>query len=172
MQIYAGLPLLFVMISGRNIGAFDEFVVCRRNIADFADGVTNRMDTFGLLESSISAAALRQQVYANNIANVNTPNYKRQDVAFETLFQNALNAPQAVPGEQHIPISNTTGTSSLPNVQPVVYTDYSTSVDNNGNNVDLTSEMSALAENQLKYETLVQDVTQRIQRVRAAITGS
>lgn len=134
------------------------------------------MEMMQLLKSSLNAATLRQQVYADNIANAETPNYKRKDVVFETYFQNALqSAPQAQLGETHIPLTSSgvnLNLSTMPNYQPTIVTDTSSSIDNNGNNVDLTSEMSDLAENQVKYETLVQDVTNRIQRTRTAIMGS
>ncbi|WAH35410.1 flagellar basal body rod protein FlgB [Alicyclobacillus dauci] len=132
------------------------------------------MNTMQLLQLSLDTASMRQQVYANNIANAETPNYKRQDVAFETYFQQALeNAPQAKPGEYHIPIPALNGNSStIPDVQPTIVTDETSKVDNNGNNVDLTSEMTNLAENQVRYNVLVQDVTDRLQRLRTAIQGS
>ncbi|WP_067617365.1 flagellar basal body rod protein FlgB [Alicyclobacillus acidiphilus] len=134
------------------------------------------MDTLQLLQSSINAATLRQSVYANNIANAETPGYKRQDVAFETYLQSALeNGSSAQMGEKHIPLPGTstnTSIATLPNIQPVVYTDTSTAVDNNGNNVDLTNEMTDLAENQVRYDTLVQDVSERLSRVQTAIMGS
>ncbi|MFB5191423.1 flagellar basal body rod protein FlgB [Alicyclobacillus fastidiosus] len=126
-----------------------------------------------VLQMSLDAATLRQQVYANNIANAETPNYKRQDVAFETYFQQALNsAPQAQMGETHIPLSTSGSTlNNLPNVQPTVYTDTSSTVDNDGNNVDLSSEMVDVAENQVKYEVLAQDLSTRFQRLTTAIQG-
>ncbi|WAH44650.1 flagellar basal body rod protein FlgB [Alicyclobacillus fastidiosus] len=126
-----------------------------------------------LLQMSLDAATLRQQVYANNIANAETPGYKRQDVAFETYFQQALNsAPQAQMGETHIPLSTSgSALNNLPDVQPTVYTDTSSTVDNDGNNVDLSSEMVDIAENQVKYEVLAQDVSTRLQRLTTAIQG-
>ncbi|SDW30358.1 flagellar basal-body rod protein FlgB [Alicyclobacillus hesperidum] len=136
----------------------------------------SRMNVFQLLQSSINASTLRQSVYANNIANAETPGYKRQDVAFESYLQNALNGTgQALMGQYHIPVGtdeNSVNLNALPNVTPVVYTDNSTTVDNNGNNVDITQEMTLLAENQVRYDTLVQDVSDRITRLRTAITGS
>ncbi|MFD1674709.1 flagellar basal body rod protein FlgB [Alicyclobacillus fodiniaquatilis] len=128
------------------------------------------MNTMQLLQSSIDAADLRQQVYANNIANANTPNYKRQDVEFETYFQQALgSAPQAQMNETHIPLGNTS--AALDSVTPTVVTDDSSTVDNNGNNVDITSEMVDLAQNQVRYDVLMQDVSDRFNRMQTAIQG-
>lgn len=130
------------------------------------------MNTFGLLKNALDAATLRQQVYANNIANSNTPHYKRQDVVFESHLQKALNGPPtAKMGERHIPLNGSLQGQSIPNVVPQVVTDTTSTIDNNGNNVDTTNEMVRLAENQVKYDTLVQDVTNRLQRLRTAIQG-
>lgn len=131
------------------------------------------MNTFQLLQLSIDTATLRQQVYANNIANAQTPNYKRKDVVFESYFQQALQmSPQAKPGQYHISIPAINGTSTnIPDVQPTIVTDKTSIIDNNGNNVDLTAEMSDLAQNQIRYNTLIQDVSDRISRMRTAIQG-
>ena len=43
-----------------------------------------------LLENSLDAGGLRQQVIANNIANLNTPGYQAQTVAFESELRQAL----------------------------------------------------------------------------------
>jgi flagellar basal-body rod protein FlgB len=136
--------------------------------------MNSELATFQLLENALRAAQLRQAVYANNIANMDTPGFKRSDVQFETLLQEALqSAPDA------LSTTDTAG-SALPTgwnwsaalaVQPVVTTDTETSVDNNGNNVDVDAEMARLAENQVRYNALLQDVKSRFDRLRSAIEG-
>ncbi|SIS90739.1 flagellar basal body rod protein FlgB [Alicyclobacillus vulcanalis] len=133
------------------------------------------MTVFDLLQSALDASTLRQAVYANNIANAGTPGYKRQDVAFESLLQGALSGDNSALGETHIPIGGGQteyNLNSLPNVTPQVYTDTSTTVSSNGNNVDITEEMVLMAENQVRYDTLVQDLSDRLARMRTAIMGS
>ena len=128
-----------------------------------------------LLQTALQAADLRQRIYANNIANIDTPGYKRQDVQFESMLQNALeSAPVAVavPGEKHIPIqSGSLNWSSALQVQPVVVQDNSTGIDSSGNNVDVDAEMARLAENQIRYNALTQDLTSRFNRLKTAING-
>ena len=51
---------------------------------------SNVYDYINVLETSLSAAATRQEVIANNIANVNTPNFKRKDVRFETELKHSV----------------------------------------------------------------------------------
>ncbi|WP_206830804.1 flagellar basal body rod protein FlgB [Alicyclobacillus fructus] len=134
------------------------------------------MTVFELMQSALDASTLRQAVYANNIANAGTPGYKRQDVAFETLLQSALaNGTGTGFGQDRIPSDAgqpSLDTSALPDVTPVVYTDTSTTVNSNGNNVDVTEEMVLMAENQVRYDTLVQDLSDRLNRLRTAIMGS
>ncbi|ACV58153.1 flagellar basal body rod protein FlgB [Alicyclobacillus acidocaldarius] len=134
------------------------------------------MTVFELLQNALDASTLRQAVYANNIANAETPGYKRQDVAFETLLQNALSGQASgALGEAQIPIGGDAPSydlNALPDVTPVVYTDPSTTVNSNGNNVDITEEMVLLAENQVRYDTLVQVISGRLYSLRTAITGS
>ncbi|WP_373229599.1 flagellar basal body rod protein FlgB [Cohnella sp.] len=127
---------------------------------------------FQRLESAINAASLRQRVVANNIANLDVPNFKRSDVAFEEMLTNAL----GVQGEsglagkmtnaKHIPINNSYSTPT-----PQVVTDKSTAINNNRNNVDIDKEMSLLAENQLRYNLLVQQVSHDVKMMRIGIEG-
>ncbi len=129
--------------------------------------------TFQLLQSALMATNLRQQVYAANIANAQTPGYKRQDVSFETTLQNALSAPEATLGERFIPIyiPNQPNWQAISEVQPKIVTSNNTMIENNGNNVDIDAEMADLATNQIRFNALVQDVQARISRLRTAING-
>ncbi|QQE80799.1 flagellar basal body rod protein FlgB [Alicyclobacillus sp. SO9] len=130
--------------------------------------------TFHLLEGALSAAQLRQQVYANNIANADTPGYKRQDVVFESLLNQAMQpAPAAQLGVKHmqIPQPGTVNWAAAANVQPRVVTDTSSAQSTNGNNVDMTAEMTRLAQNQLRYNGLVEDMKMRFSQTKTAITG-
>jgi flagellar basal-body rod protein FlgB len=129
---------------------------------------------FGLLQNALRAAELRQTVYSNNVANVDTPGYKRQDVEFEDILnQNLLDVPVAEPGTRFIPVQNPAASDweNLANVSPVVIQDNTSKVDNNGNNVDIDAEMAKLAMNQIRYNALIQDVNIRLNRLRSAING-
>ncbi|MBX5436043.1 MAG: flagellar basal body rod protein FlgB [Alicyclobacillaceae bacterium] len=110
---------------------------------------------FQVIQNALSAARLRQEVYANNIANAETPGYKRLDVSFETALQSALAG----------------GLTQAASVVPQVVQSTSTSVDNNGNNVDMDAEMADLAANQIRYNALVQVLQQDFTRLRTAING-
>lgn len=127
---------------------------------------------FHRLENAINASSLRQRVLSNNIANVDTPYFKRSDVAFEEYLSQAIGA-QGTPvlagkmtNSRHIPIN-----SSYPSPSPQVVTDESTSINNDRNNVDIDKEMSMLAENQLRYNLLAQQVSHEVKMMNIGIKG-
>ncbi|MCZ8520061.1 MULTISPECIES: flagellar basal body rod protein FlgB [Paenibacillus] len=122
---------------------------------------------FNLLERSLDAAALRQKVIADNVANVDTPNFKRSDVRFEELLDQEMNGGGTLVGKRtdakHIEI----GRSSLGTPQTVQ--DSQTIMNNNGNNVDIDYEMALMAKNQLRYNVMVQQVNSEFKKMRAAL---
>jgi len=136
--------------------------------------MTSDLTAFNLLQGALQAADLRQQVYANNIANVDTPGYKRQDVVFEDLLQSQMQqAPPAQMGVQQmaIPQPGNSNLAAVSQIQPEVITDSSSAIQNNGNNVDINNEMTLLAENQIRYNALINDLKLRFSRTQAAIGG-
>lgn len=133
---------------------------------------------FQLLNNALQVADLRQQVYANNIANMDTPGYKREDVHFESALRSAMSntSSSSLLGRQTIPLGqsqdmNDYNWSAMLAVRPVVTVSSGSVISNNGNNVDIEAEMVKLAENQIRYQALVQDLTDRISRLNTAITG-
>lgn len=124
---------------------------------------------FQLLERTLDAASLRQKVTANNIANVDTPYYKRSDVQFEELLRNELNQTAFVgktTHPKHIPIG-----ASASQLEPKIVEDRNSVMNNNQNNVDIDSEMSLMAKNQLRYNIVTQQVNHDIRNLRLAIEG-
>jgi flagellar basal-body rod protein FlgB len=137
--------------------------------------VTSDIAAFQLLQNALNVAQLRQRVYANNIANIDTPGYKREDVSFESRLASAMNSQSGaqVFGVRHISLSSQSNPNwqSMLQVKPRIIRDTSTIVSNNGNNVDVDAEMAKLAENQIRYNALVQDVSMRVTRMKTAING-
>ncbi|MGM1045294.1 flagellar basal-body rod protein FlgB [Paenibacillus uliginis N3/975] len=127
--------------------------------------------SFQRLQSGLDAANLRNQVLANNIANVDTPYFKRSDVAFESLLQKEMNGVKStLSGKRTDPKHFIIGPSSqIPEIS--VKTDDSSAMNNNGNNVDVEREMSLLAENQLRYNSYIQSVNEQIRIMRTVIEG-
>jgi flagellar basal-body rod protein FlgB len=113
----------------------------------------NRIPNLDLLRQVLDATALRHRVISQNIANVNTPGYRRLAVEFEDDLAKALRA-SATPGH----------------VRPhVVVSDGPERAD--GNTVDIDNEMGALEKNSMLYQAALQIITHRVASQRAAIAG-
>lgn len=128
--------------------------------------------SFQRLQGGLDATTKRQNVLANNVANADTPNYKRSDVAFESLLRqqesgvkSTLNAKTT--DSRHFQFGN--GTAAVPSA--VISTDETTSMNNNDNNVDMDREMALSAENQLRHSSYVQQLNSQIMMMRTVIEG-
>lgn len=121
--------------------------------------------TLFLLARGLDAASLRQRVIAHNLANLNTPNFKRSSVSFEETLHRA----QASGG---LALSRTHEHHLKPAaaaVEPRIVTDGSTSRRLDGNNVDLEREMLEMVSNQLRYNAYIQQVNSRFNNWRTVI---
>lgn len=119
-------------------------------------------DDYVATSRALDAAALRHEVIAHNLANVNTPGFKRQEVQFETQLSHAL-------AQQNNPCSP--GSTPLENVQPTVVTIPQTGSRADGNNVDIEAENVKLAENTLRFEALSQIMAGNFSGLKSVITG-
>ena len=122
------------------------------------------MNTFtrsvDLLQRAMSVNSLRYQVSANNIANDEVPNYQRQEVNFESELKKAFDSEKnpsnfelATNDERHIQVSQK---MDFRDVQPRRVTDWTTTANANGNNVDPESEAMNVMKIQLNYRLLAQ----------------
>jgi flagellar basal-body rod protein FlgB len=117
------------------------------------------MKTQELLQRTMSAALVRQEVIADNIANADTPHFKRSEVTFESELWRALRSydphpfPAALTHRRHIPFYRP---KDYREVKPIVYLDYATTYRNDGNNVDIEKEMIDARENALRYMAMAQ----------------
>lgn len=120
------------------------------------------MKTQGLLHRAMSASVVRQEVIADNIANADTPHFKRRDVAFESELQRVLiphrggTLQASLTHSRHIPFSRP---KDYREVTPIVYLDYTTTYRNDGNNVDIEKEMVDARENTLRYMAMSRRVS-------------
>lgn len=125
---------------------------------------TSAFDYINVLDKAADAAWLRNDAIANNIANVDTPGYKRKDVAFESELQKAMGNSRYISTDEKV---NTITSTEL---KPHVYTDYAGySYRLDGNNVDIETENVMLAENQLKYQGLMKSVTKEFQNLQSVM---
>ena len=116
---------------------------------------TNAFDYINVLNRAADAAWQRNEAISNNIANVDTPGYKRQDVAFESVLQQALG------NNRYQSMDDKVANVNLSRLRGRAYVDYANySYRLDGNNVDIENENVMLAENQLKYQGLISSINQ------------
>lgn len=123
------------------------------------------------LTQSVDVSAFRQKVIANNIANVDTPHFKRSSVQFEQLLREKMNSTKLNGTQTDIQHMSIGSASLSQSIQPRIATDHNTAMNNNHNNVDIDVEMAELAKNQMKYSLLVQQLGHEISMMRKAIGG-
>ena len=120
------------------------------------------------LEKGLDAAWTRNQVISNNIANVDTPNFKSSKVEFESVFKSALENEGFTAKrtrEKHMDFSD-----DIDSVSPVIEQNDSTTMRADGNNVDIDYENAELAKNTIYYNTLIEKMNSEFSRLKLAIT--
>jgi flagellar basal-body rod protein FlgB len=110
------------------------------------------------LQQALAGSAQRQQLLANNLANADTPDFKRSDLNFQATLESAL--AQGDNGSQIESLS----------FQP--QTDTTSTMTADGNNVDMDTEMSNLSQNALTYQSLVAVANARLKMLSTAIGSS
>lgn len=121
---------------------------------------------YQLLKVALDVSSLRAEVIANNIANVETPNFKRKYVIFESALQEAIKG-------KHLQLKRTNPKHIVGglSVSPRIITDSSTIMRNDGNNVDIDREMTELASNALRYRVLTSLASRLIERYNVVLRG-
>ena len=125
---------------------------------------TNAFDYINVLNRAADAAWQRNEAISNNIANVDTPGYKRQDVAFESVLQQALG------NNRYQSMDDKVANVNLSRLRGRAYVDYANySYRLDGNNVDIENENVMLAENQLKYQLLISSINQEFTNLQTVM---
>jgi len=121
-----------------------------------------------VLEAALAGAALRHKVISNNIANVNTPLFKKSEVHFEEQLQQLLNdspekkLPLTITNERHLLPKQS---PSVPYVTVVGDTSYRT----DGNNVDIDVETANMAKNTIYYDAVAQQISRYFSDLKSVI---
>ena len=119
-----------------------------------------------VLKAAADASWTREEVLTNNIANVDTPNYKRQDVDFTTYLNSALSHTNGGSSS----LTNRVNNINYNDVAIRTYTDNSTlSYRTDGNNVDLSTENVELAAEQINYNALIDSMNNEFSRFKAVL---
>ncbi|HVU15748.1 MAG TPA: flagellar basal body rod protein FlgB [Candidatus Didemnitutus sp.] len=117
-------------------------------------------DTYALSRKLLDAAALRQEAIAANIANAETPGYRRVDLA--PNFADQLKAQ----------LANGTLNTDDDSVRPTLTADTNArSVRPDGNSVEIEHELLAMNKNSVDYDYLTEVVSTNIKQLKMAITG-
>lgn len=118
--------------------------------------VSKSENVYNLLKQGLDASALRSKVAANNIANINTKGYKRYTVSFEENLNKTMDSMDLKTTDvRHI----NEGSSDSP---IKINQDNSSSMREDGNNVDIDNEMANQAANTLMYNALISQVNSRL----------
>lgn len=114
-------------------------------------------NNINIMNKALDATMLKYTVISDNISNVDTPGYKRKDVAFENLLEKELSKKSIAQIDSS-------------NIEPIVYIDkknYSYRLD--GNNVDIDIEMAEAAKVKLRYDTLIARASSQLSRFKTIL---
>ncbi len=125
---------------------------------------TDAFSYINVLDKAADASWTRETLIANNIANADTPGYKRQDIDFQSMLMDELGR------YKYTSLDHKVKNLDLSKLNASVYTDhrnYSYRLDRN--NVDPDTEQVELASEQIKYQALTTSITSEFQRLQAVI---
>jgi len=108
-----------------------------------------------LLEAGMKAEGVRQKAIASNIANIETPGYRRLDIKFEELLTKALKS---------------SGKTTVNDIEPEIFQPRNTPVRSNGNDVNMEIEVGNLVKNSLRYTAYVRLMQKKFAQIEAAIS--
>lgn len=109
--------------------------------------------TMQSLQASLAGLNLRRQVAEDNIANIETPNYKAKKVDFEASLRSAIG--EADPSQMMPTVSTSVAPGRL-----------------NGNNVSVDLEMVGLTETALRHQLVVEAMNSKFRLLRTSISGT
>ena len=122
--------------------------------------------TISNLERGLDFSATKQKAIAQNIANIDTPNYKTKTVSFDTYLSDAKKSTISAyrTTEKHINFDVKTSHVGISSYNNLSYR-------NNGNGVDMDKEQANLATNQIHYNALVDRVSGKLNTLQTVIRG-
>lgn len=125
-----------------------------------------------MYEMSLNAVSVRREVIADNIANADTPFFKRSEVTFESQLQRAVESeqkeefPALMTDRKHMSFEDHIDFKS---VKPHVRVEYDSNYRNDKNNVDIDKEMTDATKNAMQYNALVEVYSRNIRLLDMAM---
>jgi flagellar basal-body rod protein FlgB len=133
--------------------------------------ISSAVDPLTIMQKSLDALSTQHNAIANNIANIDTPNFKRSVVTFQDQLKMAIDGTPSSTmwrtNPMHMPVQES---ASLDNFQATISAINDTVGRNDGNNVDMEMESAALAQNNLLYNALADVTSGYFADLRHAIT--
>lgn len=117
------------------------------------------------IKKAMDGSWLKNKAIANNIANINTPEYKREVVNFEDVLKTELNMKSSV----KINKTNSGHMDSQNGYVPTIEKVKNTSNRKDGNNVNIDVEMAEYSENIIYFQSLTRELNSQFSRIRSAI---
>lgn len=114
--------------------------------------MNNIMD---VIDAGIRAEGLRQKAIAGNVANLETPGYRRVDVEFKELLAKAMDSPNDVDPND---------------VMPEIFHPENTVVKSNGNDVSLEVEVGEMVKNSLRHKTYIRLLQKKYAQIELAMS--
>ncbi len=125
--------------------------------------------TIQALAASLKFREMRNNLISSNVANAETPGYKAKKIDFEDALARAINLDKLqnlnTQDERHFNV----GGGGFSNLQPEVYEDPNGVVSEDGNTVDVASEMALMAENKILYDAAVQLLNKKMGMMKYAV---
>ncbi len=131
--------------------------------------ISKLFDNTAILEKAVEASWLRNEAIANNLANIDTPGYKRRTVEFESFLAEALDQKKIMghrTHEKHMPI----GKQDLNNISIKQGQDHSENeMRIDGNNVDIDAETALFLKNNIYYNAVIQQLSGRFSSIKTVL---
>ncbi|WP_291567582.1 MULTISPECIES: flagellar basal body rod protein FlgB [unclassified Clostridium] len=119
--------------------------------------------SYNLIKKGMDVTITSNKVISNNISNFNTKNYKRHYIEFDETLKNEVSQDlMKKTNDKHLSIKGN---------ELEVKTDTTSSMREDGNNVNVESEMTSQAANNLMYDALVKQANTRFNMRSIVIKG-
>lgn len=129
-----------------------------------ASSITNK------LFEQLNFRGEKQKVISSNIANINTPDYKTKDLVFEDELNNKMNnsLQMNLTSSKHM----TTIGNNLANANPKLVEVKGLQEQNDGNNVNLDTQMSEMSKNKILFDAIQSSIKRDSRLFRSVIESS
>jgi flagellar basal-body rod protein FlgB len=147
---------LLIFTAGSFAGRFGGVGRAPTRLSEYGNVVkmskTNSIVDF--LEAGLRAEGVRQKAIASNIANLETPGYRRLGIKFEEMLTQALDSG---------------GSVNLSEIEPEIHEPRETMIKSNGNDVNLEVEVGEMVKNSLRHKAFIRLLGKKYQQMELAI---